>query len=158
MEETSDFSMTAASILQHITGTYADLHLAESDGSTFIFVGEERNFPLATLVTTDGYDKASDLDRPGVFRLNIGIGKPTFISLFGPVPSRPGADGVIESGHDYTALDHVMPHPVYGMMFWVCVLNPSEKTFQEKVKPLLKEAYEMVIAKQSKKAENQMPG
>jgi len=34
-----------------------------------------------------------------------------------------------------------MPHPVYGKMYWVCVLNPSAETF-ETVKGLLAEAYE----------------
>ena len=30
-----------------------------------------------------------------------------------------------------------MPHPVYGPNHWVCVLNPSDTTF-ENLKPLLK--------------------
>jgi hypothetical protein len=35
-----------------------------------------------------------------------------------------------------------MPHPVYGRNHWVCVLNPSDSTF-ESVKPLLAEAYQI---------------
>ena len=65
---------------------------------------------------------------------------PTFLAVFGKAVGRPNADGVIESGYDYTALDQVMPHPVYGNMYWLCVLNPSLATF-EQVKPLLAEAY-----------------
>ena len=33
-----------------------------------------------------------------------------------------------------------MPHPVYGRNHRVCVLNPSEATF-EALQPLLREAY-----------------
>lgn len=35
-----------------------------------------------------------------------------------------------------------MPHPVYGRNHFVCVLNPSDSTFDE-VRPLFKEAYEI---------------
>jgi len=37
-----------------------------------------------------------------------------------------------------------MPHPVYGRNHWVCVLNPSEATF-ETLKPLLREAYDRAV-------------
>jgi hypothetical protein len=35
-----------------------------------------RRFPFATVVTNDydGFDTASNLDRPGIFRLNIAVG------------------------------------------------------------------------------------
>ena len=39
-----------------------------------------------------------------------------------------------------------MPHPVYGRQSWVCVLNPSAETFG-RVKPLLREAYEIAVAR-----------
>ena len=98
--------------------------------------------PFATIVIKDygDFDDASDLDRPGVYRLNVGVGKETYRSLF------PG-----EGEHDFTALDVLMPHPVYGRQHWVCVLNPSEKTF-ETVKPLLAEAYEIAVKRLRKKA------
>ena len=52
-------------------------------GDTFFIYDPERNlegsrrFPFATIVTKDyaEFDNASDLDRPGVFRLNIGVSK-----------------------------------------------------------------------------------
>lgn len=43
-----------------------------------------------------------------------------------------------------------MPHPVYGRMHWICVLNPSEATF-EKIKPLLAQAYEIDVVRPQKK-------
>jgi hypothetical protein len=45
-----------------------------------------------------------------------------------------------------------MPHPVvYGRMYWVCILNPSEATFQAVVQPLLAEAYKLDVARHAKK-------
>jgi hypothetical protein len=52
-----------------------------------------------------------------------------------------------QSGYDFTALDQVMPHPIYGRMYWVCVLNPRDETFETKVQPLLVEAYELAVSK-----------
>jgi hypothetical protein len=98
---------------------------------------EARRFPFATIVTKDygDFDNASNLDRPGVFRLNIGVSKKTFATLF--------AD---EGKHDFTALDRLMPHPVYGRNHFVCVLNPSEATF-ESIKPLLTEAHAIAVGR-----------
>jgi hypothetical protein len=45
-----------------------------------------------------------------------------------------------------------MPHPVYGKMYWVCILNPGPETFQSVVRPLLAEAYNLDVKKHSKKA------
>ena len=94
-----------------------------------------RQFPFATIVTKDyaEFDNASNLDRPGVYRLNIGVSKKTFETLF-------ENDAV----HDFTALDTLMPHPVYVSNHFVCVLNPSDATF-ERLKPLLSEAYEIAV-------------
>lgn len=96
---------------------------------------ESRRFPFATIVTQDygEYDNKSNLDRPGVFRLNIGVSKETFAKLFNPAVE-----------HDFTALDRLMPHPEYGANHFVCVLNPSDATF-EAIKPLLSEAYEIAV-------------
>jgi hypothetical protein len=108
--------------------------------------------PLATIVTTDDFDQASDLNRPSVFRLNFGISKQTFLSLFGSKQPRPGAEDTTDSKYDFTALDTVMPHPVYGHMYWACVLNPSDETFQETVQPLLAEAYEVATIRSNRRA------
>jgi hypothetical protein len=91
--------------------------------------------------------------------LNIGVSKETFRSLFGePKLPRYGANAIEsddDSNYDFTALNGVMPHPVYGRMYWVCVLNPSDETFETKVLPLLTEAYEQVVSKYERKATRQ---
>lgn len=101
----------------------------DPDGSA----DRDKRFPFATLVVKDyaGFDEESNLNRPGIFRLNIGVGRETFRSLFAE-----------DAKHDFTALDTLMPHPVYGAMNWVSVLNPTNETFESKVKPLLQEAYD----------------
>jgi hypothetical protein len=52
--------------------------------------------------------------------------------------------------HDFTALDQLMPHPVYAPLSWVCVLNPSAATF-DVVRPLLAEAYQRAVGRNAKR-------
>jgi hypothetical protein len=94
-----------------------------------------RRFPFATIVIKDygDFDNLSNLNREGVFRFNIGVSKETFRKLF---PD--------EREHDFTALDTLIPHPVYAVNHWVSVLNPSDETFA-RIKPLLDEAYETAV-------------
>jgi len=95
----------------------------ESWGDRFFFVGEGRRQPFATLVGHDtaGFDDDSRLDRPGVFRLSIELGREEFQRRFGYPPAR-FADH--RSALDFTVLDEIGPHPVYGTHGWACVLNP----------------------------------
>ena len=60
--------------------------------------------------------------------------------MFSFIPTRPPAGGVVEMDYDFSQLDTIMPHPVYAWMGWVCVLNPTEQTF-DKLKPLIQESY-----------------
>jgi hypothetical protein len=101
-------------------------------GDSFFFYGNDRLHPFATIVTKDypGFDTTSDLNREGVFRLNIGLSRRTYEGLF---PGN-GCD------YDMSALDVLMPHPMYGRNHWICVLSPSDENF-EQLKPLLEEAY-----------------
>lgn len=125
--------MTEDAITQHFIDLMAGGHFQVADDNTFFFHGTDNKFPFATIVTKDHEsDSASKLDRPGVFRLNVGVGKETFRALFGELDDNAAAI-------DYAALDTLMPHPVYGKMYWVSVLNPSAKTF-EMVKPLIAES------------------
>ncbi|MCC7020712.1 MAG: hypothetical protein IT332_13200 [Ardenticatenales bacterium] len=55
-----------------------------------------------------------------------------------------------QTGHDFTALDQLMPHPVYAPQGWPCVLCPSAATFEETVRPLLAEGYERAVQRQAK--------
>lgn len=134
--------MDEAAVVEYITGAFAGVETEVADGNTFFFFGSDHKFPFVTLVTNDLYDTVSNLDRPGVFRLNIGVGKATFRALFGEQPP---------DGYDYAALDQLMPHPIYGKMYWVSVLSPSAATFAAAVRPLLAEAYDTAAGKQARK-------
>ncbi|HEY7156738.1 MAG TPA: DUF6194 family protein [Gemmataceae bacterium] len=147
--------MDEAAISRYITDTFEGVEVVVASGDSFFFYDPDHNpdnrkFPFATLVANDNYDHASNLSRPSVFRLNIGVSKQTFRSLFASQTSPSGAKDGVDGNYDFTALDQIMPHPVYGRMYWVCVLNPSEATFQA-VRPLLAEAYEMSVRKHDKK-------
>lgn len=154
--------MDPDAITRYIVETFDGVDVVAASGDAFFFYDSgdgtqpDRRFPFATLVTGDRYDQASNLDRPGVFRLNIGVSPKTFRSLFGSPPAgTDGAEGAA-AGFDFTTLDRIMPHPVYGQMFWVCVLNPGEAGFQN-VRPLLAEAYERAAHRDAKTRRSDRP-
>jgi hypothetical protein len=136
--------MDEASITKYILDTFANVETADNYGYTFFFYGADHMHPFATLAVADyDYDRFSNLDRPGVYRLNIGVSKPTFQTLF-------GAGKVDISGYDFTVLDTIMPHPEYASQSFICVLNPSAETF-EKVRQFLAEAYDIAVRRQVKR-------
>jgi hypothetical protein len=158
--------MDEASIIKYVTDTFAGVDVerpqpghepAIAVGDTFFIYDPHRNlepkfrFPFATIVTKDygDFDRFSNLDRPGVFRLNIGVGKETYRKLLGEPP----AAGAPTTGHDFAVLDHLLPHPTYAAHGWVCVLNPSAATF-EGLRPLLAEAYSLSVVRSGKKPKN----
>ncbi len=144
--------MNQDTITQYINDTFADIHTHITPDSTFFFYDHDRKFTFATIVTKDDeYDQLSNLNRPDVFRLNMGISKQTFLSLFDKIYAQSEASKGLDSKYDFTALDKLMPHPVYGRMYWVCILNPSPATFEEVVKPLLAEAYAQDVKQYAKR-------
>jgi hypothetical protein len=139
--------MNEASIIQYILDTFADVETDNAFGYTFFYYKEEHKLPFATIASSDNeYERVSDLDRPGVFRLNIGVSKGTFQSLFGTAR-------LDLSSHDFTALDVIMPHPDYAKQHFICVLSPSDVTF-EKIRPLLAEAYEIAVRRYIRRNKN----
>jgi hypothetical protein len=143
--------MDETAVTQCILDTLAHVETTTAYGYVFFFYRAERKLPFATLgAQDDEYDRASNLNREGVFRLNVGVSRDTYRALFGPLPAAPGPEGVVATGHDFAALDQLMPHPVYAPQAWVCVLNPSAATF-EKIKPLLAEAYDLAVRRQAKR-------
>ena len=85
---------------------------------------------FATIKTKDGdNDRASNIDRCDVWRLNFTLPKDVFSERFGAPPARPAKGCAVQGPWDFTALDIILPHPVYGWMSWVAVLSPSPTTF-----------------------------
>ena len=102
-------------------------------GDSFFFYDPDgdtpanRRMPFATIVTKDydGFDTASNLNRPGVFRLNVAVGRSAFEELIGYPPPAHAAQS---ARFDYTAIDQLVPHPAYATQAWVAILNPGETT------------------------------
>ena len=151
--------MNEAEISRYITDTFESVDVVVDSGNSFFFYNPVGSLPpdyrlmFVTLMTRDDvYDQFSNLNRPSVFRLNIGITKQTFRTLF-PLSKPPvNKDSAGESSddfnsYDFTVLDQVIPNPVYGRMYWVCVLNPSNDTFKAKIRPLLTEAHKLAVSK-----------
>jgi hypothetical protein len=127
-----------------IRALYPDTDVVEAMGATFFSLDPEKHWPnYATIVTTDEHDDGapSNLARPGVFRLNLGVGRATFERLVGSM-----------SDPDYAAFERVLPHPVYAKQLWISILNPSDATFQDVVLPLLAEAHDRLAARRARHA------
>jgi Family of unknown function (DUF6194) len=123
-------------VVNYILETYPETDVVEAMNAWFFSLDAQKHWPnYATLVTTDEHDDASDLSRPGVFRLNIGVDKATFqrVAEADPEP-------------DYTAFDRLLPHPVYAKQHWISIVNPRHETFDETVKPLLALAHDRLAA------------
>ncbi|GAB0107315.1 hypothetical protein JMUB6875_63090 [Nocardia sp. JMUB6875] len=100
-----------------------------------------RTQPFATIVTKDyPDDTASDLNRPGVFRLNISAGKAAFIDTLGHTPR-----DTAEHPADASRTDTWIAHPVYSSAAWLSVVNPSTNT-ETAVERLLSLAHERARA------------
>lgn len=127
-------------ITSYIKRTFENVKTTVNLGYTFFIYRDDDMLPFATIASTGNeYERISNLDRPGVYRLNIGVSRETFQVLF-------GKSKVNVSAYDFTALDSLMPHPDYSAQFFICVLSPSEATF-ESIKPLLAEAYNIAVKK-----------
>ncbi len=105
-------------------------------GDSFFFYDpddspDNRRMPFTTIVTKDydGFDEFSDLNRPGVFRLNISVGRATFEELTGcPAPEHADQAMANAGRFDYTAIDRLFPHPTYATQAWVSIINPGDRT------------------------------
>lgn len=147
--------MNRDDIIFDIKNTYIGLVQNTNWGEVGLFYNPEMKLKKGVYVVTfkesDGAnDTSSNLDRKDIYRLNIGISKNTFIDLFGYLPQRPKAGGVIDMDYDFTELDVIMPHPVYGWMSWICVLNPSKSTYS-KLQLFIAEGYKLALEKYSKR-------
>ena len=138
-------------IVAQLTTRFDGLAPKASWGETSLFYNPNlaltNGVYFCTVKEHDGAnDKASCLDRPGVFRLAIGLTVQRYEQHFGPRPARPPKGSAVVTGHDFTRLDVVMPHPIYAWMGWVQVLNPSDKTFAS-MQSIFTESYDQVVRK-----------
>lgn len=104
--------------------------------------------PFATIVTKDyPDDETSQLNRSNTFRLNISAGSDRFRAITGHDPREPVGHEV-----DPSTPDVLLPHPVYGQLGWVAVVNPAERASAQ-VLDLLISAHAAARARYQRRAE-----
>lgn len=150
--------MTPEAIILEISNTLPGVSPKASWGETSLFYNPGNVLPngvyFCTIKQQDGAnDKAAKLDREGVFRLAVGLSPQTYVRLFGPKPARPAKGGIVATGHDFTKLNELMPHPIYAWMGWAQILNPSRDRF-DRLFPLIEEAHQGAVKKFEKKTAN----
>lgn len=150
-----EITVTPVKITEYILSNFNGVIEKSSWGETSLFYNPNRSLPngvyFCTLKEKNGdNDKSSQLDRADVFRMSIGIGAELFEREFGARPARPAKGDVINTHHDFTVLDSLMPHPIYGWMGWVQILNPSVTSF-EKLQPFIQQAYSNAVVKFDKR-------
>lgn len=150
--------MNIENIFKYCIENFEGTTVNENWGESGIFYNPKNLFKKGVYILTvkekDGNnDKASNLNRCGVFRLNIGIKKEKFLEMFSYIPKRPKAGHIINMNFDFTKKDKIMPHPIYGWMCWISVLNPSYNTF-EKLKPIIEDSYYIAKEKFSKRSKH----
>jgi len=125
--------MTPDQITCYIKSHLEQTTLAENFGYTFFFYADDQVVPFASFSESDNeHDNVSQLNREGVYRLNIGVSKERFKELCGePV-----------AAWDYTRLNVFIPHPHYAAQHFICVLNPEGANL-DIVRECLQEAHDI---------------
>jgi hypothetical protein len=158
--------VTEVEIIEYVSGLPGVVTVTASEenaapaaawGDTFFFydpdgsTSENQRLPFATVVIHDyaGWDTESQLDRDGIFRVNIAIGRSGFEKLLGHAP---GEHAAHHDRFDYTATDVLLPHPIYAAQGWVSILNPAERTSMQ-LRSLLDEPYGLAARRYARATE-----
>lgn len=164
MNETLE-PMTIDDIIEHVTalGGVLTLQPQPGDGTPEIAWGDvffyyapdgqlPKTQPFATIVTKDYPDEPpSGLDLAGAFRLNISAGAAEFRAVTGRDPREQTPPDI-----DPSTPDAVIPHPVYGHLAWLAVINPAKRT-STKVLELLDSAHRTARARYQRRSGEAAP-
>ena len=157
--------MCVDDIIEHVIGLGGVLVLrpGPGDGSPEISWGDvffyyapdgtvPKTQPFATIVTKDyPDDDLSRLNRSGAFRLNVAAGKSTFREVTGHDPHKPAAHPL-----DPSTPDVLVPHPVYGHLGWLAVVDPAQRT-SAAVISLLNAAHQAARVRYQRRADKAIP-
>jgi hypothetical protein len=127
----SDEVISIQEVIAYSLDTFPGLIEDRNWGERSLFYNPDRQLAKGTYFLTFGErdsanDSASTI-RPGDYRLNVGISKVAFTDRFGVVPARPAAGGVVQTGHDFSQPDRIVPHPIYRWMYWIAILTRPTK-------------------------------
>lgn len=118
-----------------------DVQRDESHGYVLFFVGDDHLLPFVSLANSDQeFDNVSQLSRPGVFRINIGVSYNTYQGLIGEPSSEP---------IDYSVLNVFLPHPHYSQYNFICIINPAGNNIA-RTKQLINEAHSIAITRRER--------
>jgi hypothetical protein len=148
-------TMPPEMIVAEICHSLAGVIPKKAWGETALFYNPGHTLPhgvyFCTLKESDGEnDRASHLDRDGVYRLSFGLPLNVYSTLFGKKPPRPAKGSIVNTGHDFSQEDILMPHPVYAWMGWVQILSPRLPSF-EGIRPLIIQAHQAARVKFEKR-------
>ena len=146
-------------MLRYIVDGYPGVNPLAAAGDTYFLYDPDRDLPpnrqlpFATLVTGDRHDRVSDLDREGVYRLNIGVRKQTYRDLFGTPPTERDADGVLRHRRTTTRCSTrcCRTRCTRGSTGCACCRRPRRRSTTA-VRPLLDEAYRLAVRKHENQA------
>jgi hypothetical protein len=134
LSDLNDAESLCAALVRELSGVV----ITRDGGDSYLYYDPDgvtdpaNRFAFATIMTTDAYDGASALGRDEhTYRVNLGIGRGPYEDLFGRAPREAAGHRVIDTGHDYTRTDSVLPHPFYAPLHWVCIVNPGEATLED---------------------------
>ena len=109
-------------------------------GDSFVYYSPDGSIPtstqpFATVVTKDyPEDTGSRLERPGVFRVNIHVGRRAAAEALARQNTQHEAERTAQHAGDPAdptdpaAADVLRPHPVYASAGWLAVVNPGRRT------------------------------
>ena len=143
--------MKVEEITKYLLENYQGIVMKQTWGETSFFYNPDGSKPhgayFLTIKEQDGEnDRASGLFREGVFRINFCITKELFLKFFDEKPKRPAKGQCIQGNYDFMSLNKLLPHPVYGWMNWVAILNPDNREF-EKIRPLISVSFDKAVKK-----------
>jgi len=117
--------------LQHHIAKLPNVSTTDNFGYRFFCYATDQMWPFISLIESDNeHDRVSNLNRDGVFRLNIGVSRDTFKALF---PEK-------KQDWDYAELNKFMPHHEYAVYHFICVLNPTGSVLTQTLQ-FIDEAY-----------------
>lgn len=152
----ADDPLAPDAFIRQVCDTLEDIVVRATWGEQALFYNPGHSLPhgvyFCTVKDHDGpNDRASQLDRPNVYRVSLGLPTVRYTALFGDKPPRPARATPAAVKHDPLLMNRLQPHPVYAWMGWACVLNPTAGWLSAQ-QPLIAEAYEHARAKFEKKA------
>lgn len=149
-------SLTPVDIIENIQNSFNHIYVKEAYSEHSLFYNPNRVLPngmyFATIKEQNGpNDKASNLDRPNVFRFSFQLDKVDYETLFGKKPKRPTKGAIVNLENGFTALNTLNPHPIYAWMHYVCINNPTVEMYESQITPYLEKSYKRLELKFKKK-------